>query len=151
MNNRIIKFRTISLAAIAIALMALISSCKKSPNDDDDNNNPTPSQNIFSGIYYGTFSKGSFSEADTIVIPATTSSDIVMNSRTERGSVYSIKATTDGSNFTIPSQSVTVATLGGTYTVTGTGTLSNSNLVIKYIFVTSAGSSSNWTFTGTKQ
>lgn len=149
MNNSIIKFRTINLVVMAIALMAVIPSCKKSSNDDD--NNIPPSQNIFSGIYYGTFSKGTFSEADTIVIPATTSSDIVMNSRTERGSVYSIKATTDASNFTIPSQSVTVATLGGTYTVTGTGTLSNSNLVIKYTFVTSAGSSSNWTFNGTKQ
>jgi hypothetical protein len=132
----------VSLIMILITVIALAFSCKKSKDDITNAD--------FAGKYNGRLAYSSYSEADTITIPSSTSAAIVMNSKTSVGSSYSINGTVSGNTVTIASQSVYIASLGASYTVTGTGTLSNKTLVISYKFVNSGNVSTNWTFTGTK-
>ena len=124
---------------IAVALMGLASGCSKSGNPD------------FTGTYIGTLSLGSYTEADTIIVAqGSSSSAIVMTSKTGAGSTYIINGTTSGSAVNIPSQSVYVNTLSTTYTTTGSGTLSGSTLTLNYLFVSPANTNYNWSFKGTK-
>ena len=131
------------LIIIGVVLIAFTTSCSKSKGDNNNAN--------FSGTYYGALATGLYSEADTIAIPATTSSSIVMNTRTGRGSIYSIHGTINGNALTIASQSVTIPTQEATYTVSGTGILTNSTLVIHYAFVSSSNATTNLIFTGDKK
>jgi hypothetical protein len=142
MNSRIKKLQALkmSLIIIAIALISFATSCKKADSSVN-----------FTGTYYGTFSSWFYSESDTITIPASSSSAVVINSMTGSGSLYSINATVSGSSLSIASQSVFVPSLNATYQVTGSGTLNNSTLVIDYVFVNSGNTTSDWTFTGTKR
>jgi hypothetical protein len=140
-NMHLLPGGLFSLVIILLGLITAINACKKS-SDDNGNN--------FAGTYPGTISSGIYSEADTITIPSGSSSTITMNTRTGIGSTYSISGTTSGNTVTIPSQSVTISNLGATYTVTGTGTLSNSTLVIHYSFVSASSVTTNWTFNGSK-
>ncbi len=133
---------TLCLIIIGVVLIAFTTSCSKSKSDNNAN---------FSGTYYGALATGLYSEADTIAIPGTTSSSIVMNTRTGRGSIYSIHGTINGNALTIASQSVTIPSQETTYTVSGTGTLTNSTLVIHYAFVSSSNATTNLTFTGDKK
>lgn len=130
-------------AVMAIAFITFTMSCSKSSN----NNNT----NVFPGTYYGTITVGSYTEGDTIVIPASTTSSVVLNSKTAMGSSYAINGTANGSALTIPSQSVYIASLNGTYTVVGTGNLSNSTLTLSWTFTSAANVTTNSSFTGTKK
>lgn len=149
MNTRIKKLFAgkYSLVIVALALITFAISCKKSSKNDTS----TPSTPSVVGTYYGTLSIGAYTEADTIVIQSGSGSEIVMVSKTESGSGYTINGTADGNNISIPSQSVYVPALNATYTVTGSGALTNSTLVINYVFVSSTHVSTNTTFTGKKQ
>lgn len=130
------------IGTVVVAItMATFSSCHKSDSNTS-----------FTGTYYGTLATGIISEADTITITAgNTSSDIVMNSKTDRGSTYTITGTVNGKQLNIPSQQVYVANLSATYTVTGSGSLDNSTLTINYAFESSSQSYTYLTFNGTKQ
>ena len=144
MKNRMKKLSAskVSLIIIAVTLIAFAPSCKKSS---------TNTNTIFTGNYYGTLVTGFYSEADTIVITAgSTSSDVVLNTRTGRGSTYTIYGTVSGSTLNIASQQVTVASLGTTYTVHGSGGLKNTTLSISYVFVSPSLATTNLTFNGTR-
>jgi|GEM_PF-1261644 len=149
MNTRIDKLsagRSRSIM-IALALTTFAFACKKSNNDTKSN----PSTSPVIGTYYGNLSVGSYVEPDTIVIQAGSGSSVVMSSKTGTGSAYSINGTASGNTISITSQSVYVPSLNATYTVTGSGTLANSTMVINYVFVSSSHVSTNSTFTGQKQ
>ena len=130
------------LITIFMSVLSLATSCKKS----DNNNSPS-----IPGTYYGSLTSGAYTEADTIVIPSSGSSSIVMTSRTGTGSVYSINGTTSGASITIASQSVYIPSLSANYTVTGSGALASSTLTLNYAFKSAAGTTTNFVFTGTKQ
>ena len=110
------------------ALILFIASCSKSST--------SPGNANFAGTYNGNILISGISTADTITIPASSTSTIVMNSRTATGSNYSISATVSGTTLTIltsPPQTITTGL--GSYTATGNGTLINSDsLVINYSF-----------------
>jgi len=139
LNLKCTSFSGCRLLLFAIAIMAF-SACSKSGSG---------SSVSFTGTYAGSLKYLAYSETDTISIPASNSSAIVMNTKTGLGSSYSINGTVSGSNVTITSQTISV--LGTTYTVTGNGTLTGSTLVINYVYVNSAKVSYDWQFTGTKQ
>ncbi|MFI5185279.1 MAG: hypothetical protein ACHQF0_00985 [Chitinophagales bacterium] len=130
----------ISLVITAIVLI-LFASCSKSKSTDV----------TFMGTYYGTMGSGLYNESDTIAITAGISSAVTMISRTGIGSSYSINGAVSGASLNIPSQSVYVASLDGTYTVSGSGNLAGSALVINYVFISPTNSTTNWTFTGTRK
>jgi len=140
------NFNTVfSNIVVAFAFIMLISSCKKSSSND--------SNKAFIGTYYGTLTtSGIYTSADTIVITAgSSSSSIVMNSRTGAGSVYTIDGSVNDKNITISSQQVKVPSLSETFTVTGSGNLNGSALQLNMVFVNSSSTSYNLNFTGTKQ
>lgn len=133
-----------AIIVIALAFIMLANSCKKSSNSND--------ADAFVGTYYGTLvTSGIHSSTDTIVITKSSSSSIVMNSRTGAGSVYSVTGSVSGKNITIASQQVAVPSLNETFTVTGSGNLSGATLGLSMLFVSSGSSSYNLSFTGTKQ
>jgi len=79
-----------SLVIIAIALILFVTACSKSSTS-------TPNAN-FAGTYFGNLVVSGVSVTDTITIPISTpvsaTSDMIdMNSRTGRGSIYTIDAT----------------------------------------------------------
>lgn len=126
---------------VTVAIIVSAMSCSKSSTGNNTN--------VFSGTYYGSLVIGSYSEDDTVTIPSTTSVNIVINSKTEQGSTYSINGTVSGTTVNIPSQQVYVTGLNSTYTVSGSGSLNNNSaLVLNYTFVGS--STTHLTFTGTK-
>jgi len=132
-----------SMITLAMILAMFGVSCKK--NSDDNI--------IFQGTYVGTLSMGFYSEPDTISITSgSSSSSVVMNSRTGAGSTFSLNGTVSGAKLSIPEQSVYDSNLNTTYTVSGSGTLSNNNnsLLINYIYVTSSSTTYYWDFSGTK-
>ena len=131
------------LIIIGVVLIAFTTSCSKSKSDNNNAN--------FSGTYYGALASGLYSEADTIVITASSSSAITMKTRTGQGSAYIINGTVNGSALNIASQSVVIPSLEATYTVSGTGNLTNSNLVIHYAFVSTSNATTNFTFTGIRK
>ena len=141
MKTTINKWRTsIVSLVIAIGLIALATGCSKTGNNTS-----------FTGTYIGTLGMNLYTEPDTIAITAgSTSTAIVMASKTGTGSNYTINATTSGSTLNIPSQSVFVPSLNTTYTVTGSGTLNGSTIKITYVFVSSSNTTYNWSFSGTK-
>jgi len=119
------------------------SSCKKSSSSND--------ADALVGTYYGTLvTQGVYTSDDTITITKSSSSSIVMNSRTGAGSVYNVTGSVSGKNITIASQQVTVPSLSETFTVTGTGNLSGSTLALSMTFVT-GGSTYDLSYSGTKQ
>ena len=131
------------LIIIGVVLIAFTTSCSKSKSDNNAN---------FSGTFYGALASGLYSEADTIVITNSSSSAIVMKTRTGRGSTYTINGTVNGSALNIASQSVYIPSSEATYTVSGSGNLTdNSNLVIHYAFVSTANATTNLTFTGIRK
>ena len=143
MKNKMMKLSayTISLIIIAVMLVAFGSSCKKTSDNAS-----------FTGTYYGTLGTGLYSEADTVIITTgTTSTSVVMVSKTSRGSIYTINGTVSGSQLNIPSQQVYIASSAATYTTSGSGTLTNSKLVINYVFTSTSGTSNSLTFTGAKK
>jgi len=133
----------ISLIITAIALIAFAASCSKSSSGI-----ATVS---FYGTYIGSLTYQTFTEADTISIPPNPGnpSIIVMNTKTGLGSTYTINGNVSGSSVTIASQSIAIS--GTTYTVTGSGFLSGSNLVIDYVFVSANKTTYDWDFNGKKQ
>lgn len=131
------------LIIIGVVLIAFTTSCSKSKSDINNAN--------FSGTYYGGLASGLYSEADTIVITASSFSAIVMKTRTGLGSAYTINGTVNGSTLTIASQSVAIPSSEATYTVSGTGSLTNANLVIHYAFVSATNATTNLTFTGIRK
>lgn len=133
----------LSLIITGIALIIFVISCSKS---DNKNNNAN-----FTGTYYGALVTGLYSEADTIVITASSSSAVVMKTRTGRGSAYTINGTVNGSALNIASQSVVIPSSEATYTVSGTGSLTNSSLVIHYAFVSAANATTNLTFSSIRK
>ncbi len=142
MKNQMTKLSlaTVSVIIITVSLITFGMSCKKS----SDNAN-------FTGTYTGTLVTGLFSEGDTVIISAgSTSSSVVMQSKTARGSTYTIEGTVTGSSLNIPSQQVYVSSLAATYTTTGSGSINNSALVINYTFTSTGGTSTNFVFNGTK-
>jgi hypothetical protein len=137
-------FSAAAIIAIAFTFTMLASSCKKSSSSDD--------ADALVGTYYGTLITSSvYSSPDTITITKSSSSSIVMNSRTGAGSVYTVNGSVSGKNITIASQQVTVPSLSETFTVTGSGNLSGSTLALNMVFVTSGSSTYNLSFSGTKQ
>jgi len=128
----------ICLIIATIALVTCGSSCKKSTETNSAN---------FTGTYVGTLVASFVTEGDTVVITqGSTSGSVIMNSKTARGSTYTINGTVNGNSLNIPSQQVYVASLGSTYTTIGSGSLSGNTLTISYSF-----SGNGLTFTGTKQ
>ncbi len=139
--------KRISLFVLAFALIAFAISCKKSSD-----NSGTDANKVFVGNYYGTLvTGGTYTDADTMVITASGSSGIVMNSKTGRGSTYSITGNVSGNSITISSQSVYVASYGYSFTVSGSGTLSGTNLQVNMTFVSPTSVSTGLVFSGTKQ
>jgi hypothetical protein len=139
MRNKILisSATGLSLMIIAVALVIYGSSCNKSSS----NNNAD-----FTGTYIGTLVTPLLTEGDTVIITAgSTSSAVVMYSKTARGSTYTINGTVSGTTLNIPSQLVYVASLNATYTTTGGGSLNGSTITINYSF-----SGNSLTFTGTK-
>ena len=134
---------TVAIIAIAFASTMFASSCKKSSSSND--------ADALVGTYYGTLvTQGVYTSDDTITITKSSSSSIVMNSRTGAGSVYNVTGSVSGKNITIASQQVTVPSLSETFTVTGTGNLSGSTLALSMTFVT-GGSTYDLSYSGTKQ
>ncbi len=123
-------------------LVTFAVSCKKSDTE----------KITFTGTYYGTLTMGFYSEADTISIVAGSSTSVEMTSQTEAGSTFTLNGTVDGTDLTIPEQSVYDSHLNETYTVSGTGTLDNQtgSLIINYKYVTSSSSIYYWQFNGIK-
>jgi hypothetical protein len=144
MKTKSIKISVISsaLSVIGIVFIIFSSSCKKS-SDDFTNAN-------FTGVFAGRLVSGSYDEADTIVIPASTNSNIAMISHTGLGSTYTINGTINGNRVNFDAQSVQVSGLGTTYTVSGSGTLTDATLVINYTFISPSHATSSWKFTGTR-
>ena len=136
-KNIKLSMATFSLILITIGLITLTSCGKSSSNNVN-----------FNGTYYGTLIvSGVITEADTIVITSgSTSSSVVMNSKTSRGSSYTVNGTVSGNTLNVPSQQVYVASLSTTYTVTGSGSLVGSTLKVNESW---SGNSLN--FTGTRQ
>lgn len=131
------------LIIVTSLLVTFAVSCKKSDSE----------KITFTGTYFGTLTMGFYSEADTIAISAgSTSTAVVMTSQTEAGSTFTLNGTVDGTNLTIPEQSVYDSHLNETYTVSGTGTLDNQtgSLIINYKYVTSSSSIYYWQFNGIK-
>jgi hypothetical protein len=126
-----------ALFSIAIVLAVFATSCSKSTSSPD-----------FIGTYYGVIG-GTGGNNDTIVITqGSSSSAILMASKTSIGSVYNINGTVSGSSLSIPLETFTLnATMD---TVIGSGGLSGSTLTINYRFSNTSGVN-NYTFTGTKQ
>lgn len=140
------KKSLVSMAALIIIATTLIvfgTTCSKSSNDVANAD--------FTGTFCGALVSGSYNEADTIIIPASSTSAIVMNTRTGIGSTYTIYGTISGSTVNITSQPVFISSLNATYQVSGSGALSNANLVINYAFVNASNVTSHWTFTGTRK
>ena len=140
MKNTIQKLSVtrVSLIIVAITLIIFASSCSKSSTSNAD----------FTGTYYGTLIvSGVITESDTIVITnGSTSSSIVMFSKTSRGSTYTVNGTVSGNLLNVPSQSVYVAALTTTYAVNGTGSLNGTSLSINETW-----SGNALSFNGTKQ
>ena len=144
METKLKEARSVKMVLLimASALVIFTGSCKKT-NSDVTN---------ITGTYAGTLSESFYSEADTIVVTSgSTASTVVLVSHTGVGSTYSMNATVSGNSLTIPSQSVYVNSLNTTYTVTGGGSLTNTNhLALTYLFVSPSNVNYNWSFTGNK-
>jgi hypothetical protein len=142
----------LNMAIAAIALTTLAGACSKSSNNNNTTTTTTNANAAYLGTFIGTHTDGTGTYADTMVITAgSSSSAIVMSSRTSTGSDYVINGAVSGNAMTIASQQVYISVYSTTYTVTGTGALSGSTLTTSTTYVSPANVTTHWAFTGTKQ
>jgi len=152
MKRNLQKFAPrLNMVVAAIALTTLACACSKSSNNNNNNNNTNPNA-AYLGTFIGSHTDGVGTYADTMVITAgSSSSAIIMSSRTSTGSDYVITGTVSGTSMAIASQPVYISVYATTYTVTGSGALSGSTLTTNTTYVSPTNVSTHWSFTGTKQ